>query len=164
MKKLFLIRHAKSSWDNPGLTDMERPLNKRGERDAPFMARLIKEKGIEPDLIISSPAKRAFDTALVFASIYGKNEEDIIVEDRIYEAGMRELSLVVEDIDDRFESVFLFGHNPGLTNFANLLGSEYLDNMPTCSIVGIGLNVDSWKNIERGKGKTFLFEYPKKYF
>lgn len=164
MKKLFLVRHAKSSWDDPGLSDIERPLNKRGERDAPFMAILIKEKGIEPDLFLSSPAKRAFDTARFFAEAYGKDEKDIIVDDRIYEAGMRELSLVVEDIDDRYDSAFLFGHNPGLTNFANLLGSEYFDNMPTCSIVGIGFNVDSWKKIERGRGNTFLFEYPKKYF
>ncbi|MGK9476184.1 SixA phosphatase family protein [Melioribacter sp. OK-6-Me] len=164
MKRLFLVRHAKSSWSNPDISDIDRPLNKRGERDAPFMARLIKEKGVVPDLMLSSPAKRSFDTAIIFAKTYGKDKNDIIIEDQIYEAGMRELSLVVENIDDDYDSVFLFGHNPGLTNFANLVGSEYLDNMPTCSIVGIEFDINSWKNVERGKGNTFLFEYPKKYF
>ena len=164
MKKLYLIRHAKSSWENPGLTDFDRALNKRGKRDAPFMGKLLKKENVKPDLIISSPAVRALTTAEIFAKEIGYSKNKIIKDENIYEAGIGELEDVVKNIPDENTVAFLFGHNPGFTHYANHLGDKYIDNMPTCSVVGIEFDVNSWKEVERGTGKTFLFEYPKKYF
>jgi len=164
MKKLYLIRHAKSSWDDPGLSDFERQLNQRGKRDAPFMAKLLKKEKAKPELFISSSAVRALTTAQVFAETFDYPVEKIFSTEDIYETGLKELETVVQNIDDGFSSVFLFGHNMAITSFANHLGNKFISNMPTCSIVGIKFNSTSWKEIERGTGETFLFEYPKKYF
>ena len=162
MKTLYLIRHAKSAWDNQGISDFERELNPRGEKDAPLMAKIIREKKNIPDLIISSPAIRAITTAKIFAEELNYPIEKIEPIEIIYEAGIRELMETVRAIDDSKTHVMLFGHNPGITTFSNLLGSEYISNMPTCSIVGLELNINSWKDAERYCGKTLLFEYPKK--
>jgi phosphohistidine phosphatase len=162
MKILYLIRHAKSSWDDQDQTDFERPLNKRGEHDAPLMADILNKKKVEPDLIISSPAKRAFSTALIFAEKLDYNLNSVKTDDRIYEVGMRELMTLVREIDDRNKTVMIFGHNPGLTSFTNLLGDKFIPGMPTCSIVGLEFDVTKWAQVERHSGKIFLFEYPKK--
>jgi phosphohistidine phosphatase len=162
MKTLCLIRHSKSAWDNQGISDFERGLNSRGKHDAPLMAKIIREKKIIPDLIISSPAIRAITTAKIFAEVVNYPIENIITNEYIYEAGIRELMETVRAIDDSKTHVMLFGHNPGITTFSNLLGSEYISNMPTCSIAGLELNINSWKEVERFCGKTLFFEYPKK--
>ncbi|HOI30395.1 MAG TPA: histidine phosphatase family protein [Melioribacteraceae bacterium] len=164
MKKLFLIRHAKSSWGESGLTDYERPLNKRGERDAPFMAQLLKKEKINPDAVYSSPALRAITTAEIFAGEIGFDLKKIIIDDSIYDSGIRELETIVQKISESYKKVFLFGHNPAITLYANHLGNKLVTNIPTCGIVGIEFYVESWKDVERGKGKTFFFEFPKKYF
>ncbi len=164
MKKLFLIRHAKSSWDNHNLSDFERPLNKRGLRDAPFMAKLINKEKIKPDIIYSSPALRAASTAEFFAEELNYKKKKIILDENIYEAGIRELEHIVQNIANDKNTAFLFGHNPTITYYANHLGNKLIDNMPTCSIVGIEFNEDTWNKVEHGKGNTFFFEYPKKYF
>jgi phosphohistidine phosphatase len=162
MKTLYLIRHAKSSWDNHDISDYERELNSRGKKDAPLMARIIREKKIIPDLIISSPAVRAITTAKIFAVELNYPIEKIEANETLYDAGIMELTDVIRNIDDSKTQVMLFGHNPGITTFNNLLGSEYISNMPTCSIVGLELNINSWKDAERYCGKTLFFEYPKK--
>ncbi len=164
MKKLFLIRHAKSSWDNHDLSDFERPLNKRGLRDAPFMSKLLNKENIKPDIIYTSPALRAATTADFFAEELGYKKKKIIYDETIYEAGIRELENIIQNMSDIYSTVFLFGHNPTITYYANHLGNKLIDNMPTCSIVGIEFNEETWNTVEHGKGKTFLFEYPKKYF
>jgi phosphohistidine phosphatase len=163
MKKLFLIRHAKSGWDDRDQPDLERPLNPKGEKDAPVMAEELAKRIPPPDLILSSPANRALRTAQIFASGFGIAADSIVVETRIYEAGIRELMDVVREIDDKIESVFLFGHNPGLTSFTNLLGNKFFPEMPTCAVAGIEFELDSWSAIERWCGKIFLFDYPKKH-
>ena len=162
MKTLYLIRHAKSSWDDRDQTDFERPLNKRGELDAPIMADILNKKKIEPDLIISSPANRAFSTALIFAEKLDYDHNFVNIDNRIYEAGLKELMSLVRGIDEQNMNVMLFGHNPGLTSFTNLLGDKFIPEMPTCSIVGLELDVAQWDKVERHCGKIFLFEYPKK--
>ncbi|MBM4171659.1 MAG: histidine phosphatase family protein [Ignavibacteria bacterium] len=164
MKKLFLIRHAKSSWDEQGVTDLKRPLNKRGKRDAPFMGKLLHKGMIIPEQIYSSPAVRAITTANIFANELKFEKKNIHVFESIYSGGIRELEDLIQNFDDDYNSVFIFGHNPTFTVYANHLGDKYIANMPTCSIVGFELNVKRWAEVERGKGKTFLFEYPKKYF
>lgn len=163
MKKLFLIRHAKSSWEEPAKTDLERPLNKRGKRDAPFMGKLLKKENFIPDLIITSPAVRALTTAKIFADETGYPEKKIVIENDIYESGIKEIEAVVQKIDSDYKTVFVFGHNPSFTSYANHVGDKFLDNVPTCGIVGIKFDIEKWKEVERGKGKVFLFEYPKKY-
>lgn len=162
MKKLFLIRHAKSSWDEPNLSDYERPLNERGKKDAPMMSSILKEKNIFPDLIISSTAERAAETANIFASELNYTKT-IHYDSRIYEATTQNLLEVVSEIDDDHNLVFLFGHNPGLSNFANFISKTPVLNMPTTCIVGLELTINKWKEVERHSGNVFLYEFPKKY-
>lgn len=164
MKTIYLIRHAKSSWDNEGLTDFERPINNRGNRDAPFMASLLKKEKVLPDLIIASPALRVKTTAEIFAVELNYPKNKISFENSLYLCGIKELEEIVQGISDSNKIVLLFGHNPALTNYANHLGNKFITNIPTCGIVGIEFKETSWCEVERGKGKTFRFEFPKKYF
>ncbi len=163
MKRLFLIRHAKSSWEDAVNSDIERPLNKRGKRDAPFMGKLLREENFIPDLIITSPAVRALATAQIFAEELGYPKKKIITENNIYESGIKEIETVIQKIDSEYKTVFVFGHNPSFTSYVNHVGDQFIDNVPTCGIVGIKFDIEKWKEVERGKGKVFLFEYPKKY-
>lgn len=164
MKTVYLVRHAKSSWKDASLDDFDRPLNKRGERDAPFMGELLKKNGIKPDVILSSPANRAITTAKIIAKEMGYPEKAIVEDKTVYLATAGELLSIIQDLDDKVNSVMIFGHNPGLTTFGNYLGDKYNDNIPTCAITGIELNIDDWDDARPDVGKTFLYEYPKKYF
>ncbi|PKL82735.1 MAG: phosphohistidine phosphatase [Ignavibacteriae bacterium HGW-Ignavibacteriae-3] len=163
MKKLFLIRHAKSSWDSHAQSDIERPLNNRGEQNALMMSKILMKENILPELLLSSPALRALSTAKIFAGQFGIDQETIVIEKSIYEAGIRELSIIVDGIDDRYDSVFLFGHNPGLSAFTNLIGDKFIPEMPTCAIAGLEFNINRWSKVARGAGRLFLFDYPKKH-
>ncbi|MEM6724191.1 MAG: histidine phosphatase family protein [Bacteroidota bacterium] len=164
MKTLFLIRHAKSSWADPSLTDKKRPLNKRGRRDAPFMAKLMIEKKIKADLILSSPAVRALTTAQHFAQAQGIPLSKIDVRDLIYASFVNDLVRMVQGLDDAHSIVFLFGHNPEFTSFANRFSDQYIDNVPTCGIVGIQGEIDSWSQFDRNTCQLIGFDYPKRYF
>lgn len=163
MKTLVLIRHSKSSWAYPELNDLERPLNKRGENDAPLMAEVLKTKNIKPDVIISSPALRALVTAQVFAKALGYVEEQIVVEKIIYESGSKNILDYICNLDDVIKTALIFGHNPDLTYLATYLSSSVFDNVPTTGIVCIDFEVSSWKEIYKQPGKLRFFEYPKKY-
>ena len=134
MKTLLLIRHAKSSWDNIALSDFDRPLNDRGKKDAPVMAKRIKERKIKIDLFLSSPAKRAKKTAENFIDVFGAKEKNLILIPSLYEASTKNFFEVVENINDKNDVVALFSHNPGITDFVNSLTEKYIDNMPTCSV------------------------------
>jgi len=162
MKTLYLSRHAKSSWRDPGLSDIDRPLNKRGKRDAPFMGKLLAEKGINPDLIISSPAKRARATAKIIASELNYDKEKIIFDKNIYEGTGRRLLEIISEIKEKYNFVMLFGHNPGLTVLSNNLSDRFIDNIPTCGVVALEFNT-SWKEIELNSAGFLFFEYPKKH-
>lgn len=163
MKKLFLIRHAKSSWKDNGLSDFDRPLNKRGKRDAPFMGKILKEEGIKPDLIVTSPAKRACTTARMIARKLDYPKERINSDETIYEASPGELIKLINNIPIEYKVVMLVGHNPGLTQLSNLLTGKYLENIPTTGIVEINFDANFWKEISINTGKLKSFEYPKKY-
>ncbi len=154
MRTLFLIRHAKSSWDNPGLRDFNRPLNERGLHDAPKMAQALAKKGLRPDLLVSSPAKRALSTALFFAKALGVEEESVVQEQDIYEAAPAEILRIISRLPDDARTVMLFGHNPTLTDVANRFSNDFIDNIPTCGIVQIESNADSWKAFY--EGNTFV--------
>ena len=163
MKYLFLTRHAKSSWSNPGLADIDRPLNERGKKAAPFMGKLIVDKGEKPELLISSPAYRAFSTAKAFGEAMGLVENDIIIDSTIYGAGAQQLLELVQNQDDLHKSIMLFGHNPTFTSFVNLLTGSNIMNVVTCGVVRIDFEFSSWTDIDFGSGRLAYYEYPKKY-
>lgn len=164
MKRLFLIRHAKSSWGDPTLRDFDRPLNNRGIRDAPRMGKRLKERRIFPDLMITSPAVRTLETCRIMAFILGYDIKKIQTDQRLYHADETQLLQVVrsiKDFKDTEEVVLLFGHNPGLTGFANSLFTQTIDNIPTCGIVAGQVLVNSWAETEMGDGKWEIFDFPK---
>lgn len=162
MKTLFLTRHAKSSWKNPDLSDIDRPLNRRGKKNAPLMGTVLKEKEILPDLMLTSPAKRAKKTALFIAEAIGYSKQDIKVEENIYEASPAELMDIIHQFKDKYDSVMMFGHNPSFTTLNNYLSNNYIDNIPTCGISAIQFDTN-WSNIEAMSGKSVFFIYPKLY-
>ena len=163
MEYLFLTRHAKSSWGNPGLADIDRPLNERGKKAAPFMGKLIMDKGEKPELLISSPAYRAFLTAKAFGEAMGLVENDIIIDRTIYGAGAQQLLELVQNQDDLNKSIMLFGHNPTFTSFVNFLTGSNIMNVVTCGVVRIDFEFSSWTDIDFGSGRLAYYEYPKKY-
>ena len=162
MKKLFLIRHAKSDWSDNTLKDFDRGLNARGLKDAPFMGKILKNKNIIPDLIISSPALRTKLTIEILLKEMTL-EQEIIYDESIYEAPFMNLKKVVDMIDEQFNIVFLVGHNPGLCDFTNSLCNESFENIPTCGIVEVDFNTNFWSDISKENSKLISFEYPKKY-
>ena len=163
MKELILIRHAKSSWSNPLLEDFERPLNKRGAKNAPFMAKVLKQKEVNPDLIISSPSKRTKDTLDFFIKEFDYKGE-IIFEESIYEAPYINILKVIKNIDDKHKTIFLFGHNPGFNDLADFLLGIFEDNIPTCGVLKINFDTNYWKNISKDNSKLIFFNFPKKYY
>ena len=163
MKTLYLLRHAKSSWDDPSLSDIDRPLNKRGRRDAPFMGEILVKKLKPPQLIYSSPANRAITTALTIAESFNIDKKTIIKDQRIYDAAVSDLVRIISSTSDEYDTIMFFGHNPTFTLTSNYLSDKFIDNIPTCGLVQIDFNINSWQDIDVDKGKLVLFEYPKKY-
>lgn len=161
MKRLLIIRHAKSSWDYPELTDFERPLNKRGKRDLPDMAKRLAETDFSVDQITSSPANRAITTALGHANALNILENDIIQDRRLLHASSRSIQAVISETSDSVNSLAIFGHNPGLTDLINDLSDFDLWNLPTCAICIIDLDIDSWSEINRARGKKVYYNFPK---
>ena len=164
MKTVYLVRHAKSSWDHPDLRDIERPLNERGLRDAPLMAKVLKSKGVKPDAIISSPAVRALTTASFFKIELGLEGEDLLVRDEIYEAIPMTILTLLKLLPEDYEKVLIFGHNPTFTSVANMFSKDYISDIPTCGIVEIQMEVDHWQDFNGKKGKVTGYYYPKQFF
>lgn len=163
MKTLYLVRHAKSSWKDGSLLDIDRPLNSRGKRDAPFMGEVLAQKGIQVDLLVSSPAKRARKTAVAFAKALDYPKAQIKINPAVYEASVEDLFSIIRSWEDRLNFVLLFGHNMSYTLFANLYTKHLLDNVPTTGIVAIEFDTDKWNTITTQNGQMLFFEYPKKY-
>lgn len=163
MLTLFLCRHAKSSWDEPGISDKDRPLNARGKNDAPMMGRMLENREENPDLIISSPAERAFKTAKLISDELGYRQKDIIVDNRIYMAGIDDFIEVLKECRNKDKTIMIFSHNYGITDFANYICSSRIDNIPTCGIVKIKFEFSNWEKIKKEKGKLEYFIYPKMF-
>jgi phosphohistidine phosphatase len=161
MKTLVIVRHAKSSWDQPGLSDFDRPLNERGKKDAPVMASRLKEKGIELDYLVSSPAKRAKKTAKYFAEEFRLKKEDIKLVEALYGATQSEFLQAVKEIEDKYDNVALFSHNPGVTDFASSLTNVHVDDMPTCAMFAVQANTDSWIDFMEVEKSFLFFDYPR---
>ncbi|MEM7108960.1 MAG: histidine phosphatase family protein [Bacteroidota bacterium] len=162
MKTVYLVRHAKSSWDYPELTDHDRPLNKRGKRDAPEMGRRLKEKGILPDLMISSTALRAMTTCEIIAGAIGYPNDKIIGDRNVFHAGTQKLLQIIKNVTDSSRSLMLFGHNPGFTDFANRLANTDIWNIPTCGVFACEFDLSHWHEVEFQSGNLLFYDYPKK--
>ena len=159
--RLTLVRHAKSSREDMSLDDFMRPLNDRGKRDAPEMGRRLRESGVQPDLIVSSPAKRAIKTARLIAGELCP-EAEILDAEEIYEAEAGELLKLVQALPAEKRDVMLVGHNPGVTDFANLFLQTGIANMPTCGLVRLAFAAQHWRDISPQRASLLLFDYPKK--
>lgn len=164
MKTLFLIRHAKSSWSDAGMRDFDRPLNARGFRDAPFMAKLLAGKAGHLDRIVSSPANRAFTTSTFFAEAFDIPIANIQKEERIYEASSGTVLDLIQSFDNSWNQVALFGHNPAFTNVANMFSNEYISNMPTCCIAQITAIDANWSEFNGDTASLRALYFPKQYF
>ena len=164
MKRLTLIRHAKSDWGDASLADFDRPLNKRGHRNAKFMAELLASEGFRPDWIASSSALRALTTAKVVAAAVGYPEGKIHEEPSIYEAPPSRILAVVHDTPPDVEHLCVFGHNPGMELTANrLLYQDSIDRLVTCGIVEMTLLVDEWSACDHDVAELVQYRFPKMF-
>jgi phosphohistidine phosphatase len=161
MKTLFLIRHAKSSWDEPSADDFDRPLNERGKKDAPAMAKRMIRNKLGIDLFVSSPARRAKATARLFAEAFSHEEKDICYHQELYQADSSTFSSVISRLDDKYQSVAIFSHNPGITDFVNSITEVRVDNMPTCSVFGVRSAARTWKEFISHQKEFLFFDFPK---
>lgn len=162
MKTLYLVRHAKSSWDYPALDDIDRPLSKRGKKNAPEMGERLVARNILPEILVSSPAKRAISTARRIADEIGFPREAIVSEDRLYLASVEDIVDVVRRTGNEVNSLMIFGHNPGFTDTANTLCGSDIYNIPTCGIAAIRFDTDDWQSVQPGEGQLLFFDFPKK--
>ena len=161
MKTLFLVRHAKSSCDDPSLSDRDRPLDDRGRQDAPRTGKRLAKRDVKPDLLLSSPALRALTTAQLISEELGFKLKDIVVDDRLYASDADDLLAVIRVLDKKLNRVMLFGHNPEFTDLAHRLSSEIIE-MPTCAIVEFNFDTKAWSDVGERKPAKVVFDYPKK--
>ena len=160
MIKLYIIRHAKSSWKDMTLSDFNRPLNKRGKRNAPLMGERLKKRKVSPDLILSSPALRAKNTAELIADKVNYSKK-IVFNENIYSSTEMGLHKIIKNTNDKHKTLFLIGHNSEL----NMLVEDYVafnENIVTCGIVEIEFECKKWKDISKKNAKFISFDYPKK--
>jgi phosphohistidine phosphatase len=161
MKTLLLIRHAKSGWDDPSLSDFDRTLTERGKSDAKMMAQRIKEQSIDIDSFVSSPAKRAKKTAKIFMKELKKNVEEMLLIPDLYEASVNNFYSTIENLEDTRNVVAVFAHNPGITEFVNSLECSPVYNMPTCAVFALKIKTDHWKDFHEAEKQFLFFDYPK---
>ncbi|RUM66095.1 MAG: histidine phosphatase family protein [Sulfurospirillum sp.] len=159
MRELFLVRHAKSSWDDPSLSDFDRPLNDRGLNDAKLIAKELKNRLVKPQIILSSPANRAKSTAIIVAQTLGV--ENIEFKESIYESSDFNLMMIIKELDESIKSAMIVGHNPALTMLVNKISSFSLDNLKTCGVVA--LTLDSWQDLSPYQAGLNFYIYPKMF-
>jgi phosphohistidine phosphatase len=162
MKRLTLVRHSKSDWSLPGQQDWDRALNKRGQRDAPEMARRLRARKLKPDLILSSPAVRALATAAIMARELKVAAGIVRQDERLYLAEPADLLMVIRELGGNARHLMVFGHNPGITDFANRLSAgDRIDNMPTSAVFTATFAIADWSDLDWGSGQDAQFDYPK---
>ncbi len=162
MKQLFLCRHAKSSWKDTSRGDFKRPLNKRGKCDAPVMGKRLFQAGVRPELLLSSSATRARQTARRLAKELDFPREEIVLLEELYGASVAGLLACIRRVDADPDQLALVGHNPGITLCANVLAGLDIFNVPTCGVVAIEFKITSWRDIQEGEGELIFFDYPKR--
>ncbi len=159
MKSVIIIRHAKSSWDSSEVKDFDRPLNERGKKDAEEMAKRLFKKINPIDVFISSPARRAKDTAEIFAKLFNTH---IIYVDSLYHANSNAYPEIISKIEEKYNTVTIFSHNPGITDFVNSLTKNIkTDNVPTCGMFGVQVKTEHWIEFESAKKEFLFYDYPK---
>ena len=162
VKQLILVRHAKSDWGDPALGDHERPLNKRGQRNAPEMGERLGEREVCPDRIYTSSALRARTTAKIIAEVLDYPAEDIDQVESLYHAGVSTWLDFISGLDDSLSCVMCFGHNPGLTELAHFEFGCELSNIPTCGVLTLNFDADYWAKVPGTQPDQVEFDYPKK--
>ena len=164
MKRLTLVRHAKSDWSLPGQPDWDRALNKRGQRDAPEMARRLRARKLKPELILTSPAVRALATATIMARELKVPASIVRHDERLYLAGPKDMLNVIRELGGQAKHLMVFGHNPGITEFANQLSDgDRIDNMPTCAVFTAEFKLEDWSALDWESGQDAEFDYPKNH-
>lgn len=162
MKTIYFIRHAKSSWDDPGLRDHDRPLNPRGMRDGPRMANRLLRLDVVPDGILTSSATRAQQTAAFFREAFKVADKHVIVDPTLYHAWPDAIVKSIKKLPDSWDTALVFGHNPGYTELTNLLQNDlYIGNVPTCGISGAKAPITEWKDFNLADARRFVYLYPK---
>ena len=163
MKKLYIIRHAKSSWEDGSLKDQDRPLNKRGQRDAPIMAEHFLGEEERVHMLVSSPAVRALSTCKIFAKALKYPTNAITIANEIYGASVDQMMQLINSWNDEWDTVCIFGHNPTFTYLAERLCNINIGNLPTCGIVGIEFESNQWQAVSLGNGTQIFYDYPKNH-
>lgn len=165
MKKLVLVRHAKSDWGNESLKDIDRHLSDKGYSDAYAMSEWFMQHNPMPELLVSSPATRAVSTAFIFARAFGIREGQVKLADGIYESSANRLMETVSEFNNSANTVMMFGHNPGFTNFVNEVNKDLLfENVPTCGVVMLEFDIDNWKDIlTKKEAKLAGYKFPKSF-
>ena len=161
MKTLYLLRHAKSSWNFDELSDQERPLNDRGRDDAPTMGKALAKRHIRPDIVVSSPAVRAMSTAVLVAREMQFPHDKIVVEPGIYGADVDGLLAIIHGLPDVAGSALLVGHNPTITDTANKLSPNSLNEMPTAAVVCLRFSCDHWAEVSKANAEFYFYDYPR---
>ena len=159
MKSLFLVRHAKSSKDDPTSADRDRPLADRGRKEAPEMGKRLAKRHVKPDLLVSSPALRALTTAQLIADEIGYARKDITVDERMYASSADALLAVIRALDKKLDRVMLFGHNPEFTELAHRLSGEIVD-MPTCAVAEFRFDTKKWSDIGKVEPAESTLDHP----
>ena len=160
-KSVFLVRHAKSDWNDFTISDHDRPLNARGKKDAPDMADYLKKHDLNPKAIYTSTAKRAKDTALVFAERLGIENKDFFQLKKLYHPTPETILDVIKEADDQYSSIGIFCHNPGVTYFVNYVLDYDLDNVATCGIIHMTSDAGIWLDISKENLKFKDYFFPK---
>ncbi|SEB81320.1 phosphohistidine phosphatase [Tenacibaculum sp. MAR_2009_124] len=159
MKTIYIVRHAKSSWEYDGVKDIDRPLKKRGINDAHLLSKILAKKLKKPDVFVSSSANRALHTAVIFCENFDYPLSNLQIKRQLYSFSDGYLVKTVKALDDGFSSAIVFSHDHGINTFVNKFGNKPLAHVPTCGVIGIKFNEKHWKDIK--KGTTVLVEFPK---
>ncbi|WP_343330217.1 histidine phosphatase family protein [Polaribacter staleyi] len=161
MKTLYIVRHAKSSWEYSGIEDIDRPLKKRGIKDAHLMSKFLAKEVGRPDVFVSSSANRALHTAVIFCENFEYPLSNLKIKKQLYSFSDGYLVKTVNALDDGFNSAIIFSHDHGINTFVNKFGNKPISHVSTCGVIGIQFEEKHWKNIK--KGKTFLIDFPKNH-
>jgi len=165
MKTVYIVRHAKSSWEYEGIADIDRPLKERGIKDSHLLSKALTNKVERPDIFVSSSANRALHTGMIFAENFNYPLANLLIKKSLYSFSDGYLVKTIMALDDAFDSAIIFSHDHGINTFVNKYGSKNIPHVPTCGVIGIRFNTEHWKSINKDKtikkGKTILFETPK---
>lgn len=161
MKTLYIVRHAKSSWEYEGIADIDRPLKERGIKDAHLISNYLAETIKKPDVFVTSSANRAMHTSIIFCDNFGYPLSNLYIKKQLYNFSDGYLVKTIKALDDSFDSAIIFSHDHGINTFVNKYGSKPIAHVPTCGVIGIEFENEHWKSLK--KGKTTLIEFPKNH-